>query len=269
MGSEDIIGEKKGPIFYITFNRPEKRNAIHFDMMIQLAEMVEGLVTDPEVRVIILKGAGPVYSAGIDFAALGMLVGRYMEDHAAGGAFIRSDIHKYQNFINRLEVIEIPIICAMHSRAFGLSLEIALGCDIRIMSDDCLWCMPEVKLGPICDMGGTARLSRVIGASRAMEVIMTGDQYTARQAMEWGLVNHVFPADRLLEETEKLALRIAANSPLAVGATKNVIKRGESLDLRTQLDLEGYLQSIILRSADFKEGVTAKMEGRQPEWKRR
>lgn len=269
MSENYVIGEKRGPIFYITLNRPEKRNAIQFDMLIRLSEMVESLITDAEVRVIILKGAGPVFSAGVDFQDLGMLVGRYMEDHAAGGAFIRSDIHKYQNYITRMEAIEVPIICAMHSRALGLSLEIALGCDIRIMSDDCLWSMPEVKLGPLCDMGGTARLSRVIGASRAMEVIMTGDNYTAEQALQWGLINHVFPADKLMEETEKLALRIAANSPLAVGGTKAVIKRGDYLDLRSQLDLEGYLQSNILRCEDFKEGVTARMEGRQPVWKRK
>jgi len=269
VSSDHILGEKKGPLFHITFNRSEKRNAIHFDMMIQLSEMVESLITDPEVRVIILKGAGPVFSAGIDYQALAMLVGRYMEDHAAGGAFIRSDIHKYQHYINRLEAVEIPIICAMHARALGLSLEIALGCDIRVMSDDCLWAMPEARIGPICDMGGTARLSRVIGTARAMEVIMTGKLYNADQALQWGLVNHVFPAEKMMDETEKLAHEIARNSPLAVGATKKIIKGGGHVDLMTQLDMEGYLQSIILRSEDFKEGVSAKMEGRDPKWKRK
>ena len=269
MDSVDIVGEKKGPVYYITFNRPEKRNAIHFDMMIHLSELVEAQITDPDVRVIVLRGAGPVYSAGIDFEALGMLVSRYMEDNAAGGAYIRSDIHKYQHYLNRLEAIEIPIICAMHSRALGLSLEIALACDIRIMSQDCRWAMPELRIGPLCDMGGTARLSRVLGASRAMEVLMTGRLYDSAQALEWGLVNHVFPDDLLMDEVEKLALEIAGNSPLAVGATKKIIKRGDHVDLMTQLDMEGHLQSIILRCEDFKEGVTAKLEGRAPVWKRK
>ncbi|MFH1136447.1 MAG: enoyl-CoA hydratase/isomerase family protein [Pseudomonadota bacterium] len=269
MDPSEISGEKKGPLFYLTLNRPAKRNAINFDMLIQLSEMVEAQITDPEVRVIILRGEGPVFSAGIDFQALGMLVTRYKEAYAAGGAYIRSDIHKYQHYLNRLESIEIPIICAMHSRAFGLSLEIALACDIRVMSRDCQWAMPELRIGPLSDMGGTARLSRVLGASRAMEVLMTGKLYSAEKALEWGLVNHVFPDDQLLSETEKLALEIAANSPLAVGATKKIIKRGDGVDLMTQLDLEGYLQSIILRSEDFEEGVAAKMEGRPPIWKRK
>ena len=269
MNSDHIIGEKKGHVYHITLNRPEKRNAIHFDMVIQLSEMVEAQITDPEVRVIILKGAGPVYSAGIDFEALAMLVGRYMVDSAAGGAVIRADIHKYQHYINRLEAVEIPIICAMHKRALGFSLEIALGCDIRVMSDDCHWAMPELQIGPICDMGGTARLSRVLGASRAMEVLMTGKLYDAEQALKWGLINHVYPADRFEEETEKLAEEIARNSPIAVGATKKIIRRGDSVDLMTQLDMEGHLQSIILRCEDFKEGVSALMEGRQADWKRK
>lgn len=266
MSANYISGEKKGSIFHITLNRPEKRNAIRFEMFIELADMVESLIADPEVRVIILKGAGPVFSAGLDLEAMAALVNRYKDDGC--GAFIRSDVHKYQNFLTRLEVIEIPIICTMHSRAFGMSIEIALACDIRVMSEDCLWTMPEVRFGAICDLGGTSRLSRVIGAARAMEVLMTGDRFTAQQALQWGLVNHVFPAERMMDETEKLAARIAANAPLAVGATKNVIKRGNSLDLRAQLDIEGHQQSILLRSRDFSEAITAVMEKRPPEWKR-
>ncbi len=267
MSAEYIAGEKRGKIFHIALNRPEKRNAIRFEMFIELADMVESAIADPEVRVIILKGAGPVFSAGLDLEAMATLVGRYKDD--GGGAYVRSDVHKYQSFLTRLEVIEIPIICAMHSRAFGMSIETALACDIRVMSDDCLWTMPEVKFGAICDLGGTSRLSRVIGAARAMEVLMTGDQFTAQQALEWGLITHVFPAERLMDETEKLAAKIAANAPLAVGATKNVIKRGDSLDLRAQLDLEGHQQNILLRSRDFHEAIAAVMEKRPPEWKRK
>ncbi len=267
MSMDHIVGEKRDHIFYITLNRPEKRNAISFDMMQQLAEMVESLIADPEVRVIILRGAGPIFSSGIDLQSLATLVSRYQND--GGGALVRSDLHKYQGFFSRLELIEIPIICAMHSKAFGVSLEVALACDIRVMSEDCLWTMPEVKFGSICDLGGTSRLSRVIGAGRAMEVLMTGDRFTAQQALEWGLITHVFPADRLMDETEKLAAKIAANAPLAVGATKNVIKCGDSLDLRAQLDLECYQQNILLRSQDFKEAIAAVMEGRKPQWKRK
>jgi enoyl-CoA hydratase len=269
MTEQTVLGEKKGNIFYITLNRPEKRNCISFDMLERIAQMVEDLVIDPEVRAIVLRGEGKLFSAGVDFNSLGMLVTRFMPDTAAGGAPIRADIHKYQQFLNRLEAIEIPIICAIHNRAYGLGVELTLACDIRLMSDDCLWGMQELKFGVIPDLGGTARLARTVGQSRAMEILMTGRMYTAQEALEWGLVNHVYPPYQLMPEAEKLAGDIAKMAPMAVGAAKRVIKRGEGVDLMTHLDMEVSLQSILLRSDDFKEGVQALMERRDANWKRK
>jgi enoyl-CoA hydratase/carnithine racemase len=269
MTEQMILGEKKGNIFYLTFNRPDKRNAISFEMVEQIAMMIENLITDPEVRVIIIKGEGKVFSAGVDFTSLGALVGRFMPDSAAGGASIRADIYRVQQQINRLESIEIPIICAIHSKIYGMAVEFTLACDIRLMSDDCLWGMQELKFGIIPDLGGTARLSRIIGQARAMEVLMTGRMYSAREALDWGLVNHIYPADRLLIEAENLAKDIIKMGPLAVGAAKKVIKRGDGVDLMTHLDMEVNLQSILLRTDDFKEGVQAMMEKRDANWKRK
>jgi enoyl-CoA hydratase/carnithine racemase len=262
-------GEKKGYIYHLQLNRPEKRNAVPFEMLIEICDLVDKLITDPEIRAIVLTGEGKVFSAGVDFESLAMLVERFLVDSSAGGAPIRADIHKYQHYLNRLETIEIPIICAMHGAAFGMSLELALVCDIRIMSEDCQWGMQELQFGVIPDLGGTARLSKVLGTARAMEILSTGRKYTARQALDWGFVNYVFPADQLFEEANQLALDIAKMAPLAVGALKKVIRRGEGVDLMTQLDMEANLQSILLRSEDFQEGVKALMEQRAPEWKRR
>lgn len=264
-----VIGEKRGAIFHITLNRPAQRNAITFEMIEAISGMVEGLVTDPEVRVIILKGEGKVFSAGVDFASLAGLVGRFMTDSAAGGASIRADISRFQQYLNRLEAIEIPILCAMHNRVLGLGLELTLACDIRLMSEDCLWSMPELKFGVVPDLGGTARLSRIAGAAKAMEILMTGRTYTAAEALQCGLVNAVYPAESLLEEAERMARDIVAMGPLAVGAVKRIVKRGDGVDLMTHLDMEVGLQSALLRSDDFQEGVKALMEGRKPEWKRR
>jgi enoyl-CoA hydratase/carnithine racemase len=268
MAENTIKGEKKGNIFYLTINRPEKRNAISFDMIEEMSVMVEDCIIDPDIRVIILKGAGKVFSAGVDLNSLGSLVERFGSDAAAGGAPIRADIAKYQQFVNRLETIEIPIICAMHNRALGLGLEIALASDIRLMSEDCLWGMLELKFGVIADLGGTSRLGRVVGSARAMEILMTRRMYTAQQALEWGLVNYVYPEQDLFVEAEKMAEEIAATAPIPVGATKRIIKKGESVDLMTQLDMEVNLQSIILRSEDFKEGIQAMLENRKPNWQR-
>ncbi len=269
MSEKMVLGEKKGNIFYLTLNRPDKRNAISFDMLQTMSEMLDDLVVDPDIRAIIVKGEGKVFSAGVDFNSLGMLVSRFMPDSAAGGGPIRADIHKYQQFMNRFETVEIPIICAIHNRIYGMGVEFTLACDIRLMSDDCLWGMQELKFGVIPDLGGTARLARIVGQSRAMEILMTGRMYTAQQALDWGLVNYIYPPDQLLAEAEKLAQDITKNAPLAVGAAKKVIKRGEGVDLMTHLDMEVNLQSILLRSDDFKEGVQALMEKRDPQWKRK
>jgi 3-hydroxypropionyl-coenzyme A dehydratase len=267
--TQPIVGKKKGNIFYLTLNRPDKRNAITFEMIAEMSEMIEGLILDSEVRVIIVKGEGKVFSAGVDFKSLAALVGRFMTDAAAGGASIRADISRFQGLINRFETIEIPIICAMQNRVLGLGLELMLACDIRLMSEDCLWGMPELRFGIVPDLGGTARLTRIVGQSRAMEILMTGRTYTAQQALDYGLINGIFPTDSLLAEAEKMADDIIAMGPLAVGAVKRIVKKGEGVDLMTHLDMEVNLQSILLRSDDFKEGVQALMEGRKANWKRR
>ncbi len=264
-----LAGEKKGSIYTITLNRPEKRNAITVEMLTGICEMAEDQAADPEIRAIILRGRGTVFSAGVDFNSLGGAVLPYIGDAGAGGAPLRALIYKFQQYLNRLEAVEIPIICTMHGRALGLGVEIALACDILLMADDCLWGLPELKLGAIADLGGTSRLSRVLGSYRAMEVFMTARNYSARQALDWGLVNYLYPEAELAAQAEALAHDICSTAPLAVGAAKKIIKRGESVDLMTQLDMEANLNSILLRTQDFHEGITAMMEKRAAQWKKK
>jgi len=269
MSQDHVVGEKKGTIFYITLNRSDKRNAINFDMFIAIAEILEDVIIDPEIRAIILKGEGKIFSSGIDINSLLMLVDRYSPEHASGGAPIRADIIRYQRFFTRLQDIEIPVICAMHSMALGVAVELALACDIRLMSDDCRWGLPEGRFGVIPDMGGIARLSRLIGSSRTMEVLSTGNLYTAEQALDWGLASYLFPKEKLFEEAEKLARDIAQSGPLAVGAIKKVVTKGADMDLMTQLDMEANFQSMLLKSEDFMEGIQSTMKKRAPRWKRK
>lgn len=269
MTENHLLTEKKGCAFHIVLNRPDKRNAMPFEMLPQICQLVEAQITDPEVRCIIIRGEGKVFSAGVDFNSLAALVGRFMADHAAGGASIRADIGQFQHYLNRLEAVELPIVCAMHGRVFGMALELALACDIRLMDTECRWSLPELKFGLVADLGGTARLSRTIGPARAMEALMTGRQYSAEQALQWGLVNSLHDASELFAAAEALAEDIAAMAPIAVGATKNIIKKGIDQDLAKQLDMEASLQSILLRTDDFQEGVKALMEGRAPNWQRK
>ena len=259
--------DKKGNTCFITLNRPEKRNAINVEMLTGLCEMVEHQVSDSEVRAIILKGEGKIFSAGVDFNSLGAEVGACLGEAGAGVAGLRALIYRFQNYLNRLEAVEIPIICAMHGRALGLAVELALACDIRLMSEECIWSMPELKMGVIADVGGTSRLSRLLGPSRAMEILMTGRDYSAHQAHAWGLINYYYPAEDLIGEAENMAADIAVTAPLAVGAAKKIIKRGEGVDLMTQQDMEANHNSMLLRTEDFQEGITAMMEKRPAKWK--
>ena len=163
MSEKELLGEKNGNIFHITLNRPEKRNALPFEMLADIIHLVEDQIIDPDIRAIIIKGEGQVFSSGVDFNSLGSLVGRFMGDAAAGGAPIRSDVHKYQHFLNRLETIEIPIICVFHGAVFGMAMELALACDFRLMSDGCKWGMPELKFGLVADLGAPPASTAPLG----------------------------------------------------------------------------------------------------------
>ena len=269
MADNYLDSEKNGNICTVTLSRPEKRNAITVEMLTGLCDMVEHQVSDPDVRAIILKGAGKVFSAGVDLNSLGAEVGVCLAEAGAGAAGLRALIYRFQQYLNRLEAAEMPIICAMHGRALGLAVELALACDIRLMSADCIWSMPELKMGVIADVGGTSRLSRLLGPSRAMEILMTGKDYNAQQALDWGLINYYHSAENLIGEAEKMAQDIALTAPLAVGAVKKIIKRGDGVDLMTQQDMEANHNSILLRTEDFQEGITAMMEKRPAKWKKR
>ena len=269
MTTEQVKGEKKGRIFNIILNRPEKRNAITSEMMQGICDLAEAQMADPEIRAIILKAEGPMFSAGIDFFALGAEVGPMMGGADGGGARLRALIYQYQQYMNRLEAVELPIICAMHGKVLGMGTEIALACDLRLMSTGCQWGLPELRLGLIADLGGTTRLTRLVGQTRAMEILMTGNEFNADQALAWGLVNYVPATDELTAKAEELAEDISKCAPLAVGATKKILKRGEGVDLMTQLDMEVNLQSIMLQTDDCQEGLTALMEKRPANWKRR
>lgn len=261
-----IKTEHKNTIFYITLNRPEKRNAVTFDMVGSLAEAVDEAMNAPGIRGIILSGAGKLFSAGLDFSAAASLFQSSQEK----GAFItnfRSLIKKAQHALNALEEIEIPVIAAVNRLAVGLGLEIALACDLRIVSEDCELGLPEAKLGLVADVGGTTRLCRAVGSARAKELIFTGRNVTAQEALSIGLVNKVVPADKLIAEAEDLIARISKSAPLAVGLTKRIINKGDSIDKMTQMELEVWSQSLLIQTEDFMEGAMSFMERREPKFK--
>ena len=153
MQESHLTGDKKGRIYNIILNRPNKRNAITFEMLANICEMSENVASDPDVKAIIIKGEGKIFSAGVDFLSLASEAGAVFGEGGMGGQKVRAFVFKYQQYLNRLEAVELPIICAMHGKVLGLGVELALACDIRLMSDNCVWSMPELNLASLLTLG--------------------------------------------------------------------------------------------------------------------
>ena len=257
-----IRTEQREEIFDIVLNRPEKRNAINFEMYEQLDGAVRAAARAEDVRAVFVRGDGQDFSSGIDVSSFLELAQRYGEGWQRRMRAITRD---FQAVLNRLERLERPTIALIHGRCLGLAMELALACDIRLAADDAVMALPETRLGMIPDVGGTTRLARLIGPGRAKELIFTGREIDAAWAEAWGVVNHVAPAAELLQAGEALAAEIGQAAPLAVGMAKRVIDG--AADLERGLALEGWAQSQLFQTEDFMEAVRSFMARRRPEFK--
>ncbi|MBN2494726.1 MAG: enoyl-CoA hydratase/isomerase family protein [Deltaproteobacteria bacterium] len=253
-----------GAVFEIVLDRPAKRNAIDMGMLERLREAIAEARQVPGVRAVLLRGEGKAFSAGIDVTALMSLGQVYGPDWARWMRDITRDI---QSVFNALEQLELPVIALLHGYCLGLGLELALACDWRIAAAGTRLGLPEVRLGLIPDVGGSTRLSRLVGPGRAKELVMTGRQIEAEQAERWGLVNRVVDEGELEATGRELVAELGGCAPLAVGMAKRVIDGG--CDLARGLALEGWAQSQLVRSEDLAEGLQAFAQKRPPEFKGR
>jgi enoyl-CoA hydratase/carnithine racemase len=251
-----IQSRRDDAILFLGLNRPEKRNAIHRELLRELVDAVAAAERERDLRAIVVYGEGPVFSAGVDF---GMLAGDVSSDEP-----FRSRIGEMQAAITRLERIEKPVIGALHRYVPGLGLELALAFDVRVASADCELGLPEVKLGLVPDVGGTTRLVRTVGYARAKELIMTGRMIGAAEARAIGLVHEVAAAGEHLLAATRVAQAIAANAPLAVGLAKRLVDLASNVDAQTSLQIELLAQSALLRTDDAAEGARAALERRPP-----
>ncbi len=259
-----VLTEQRGTIFEISLNRPDKRNAINMPLYEQFAAAVAQASRAAGVRAVLVRGTGKVFSAGIDVSSFLTLPQKYGDNWTQHMRTITQD---FQAVLTQLERLELPTIALLHGYCLGLALELALACDIRIAAEGTLLGLPETRLGIIPDVGGSTRLTRLIGPGRAKELIFTGRQIDAAWAERWGLVNHVVPASDLLPKGEELAAEIAQAAPLAVGMAKRVVDGLADID--RGLMLEGWAQSHLMASADFQEGVQAFLMRRPAEFKGR
>ena len=260
--SELVLTKQRDTIFEIILNRPEKRNAMNAELVEALDTAVQTANRTPGIRTVIIRGEGKVFSAGIDVSNLLGLAGKYGPHWQQR---MRSITDDFQAVHTRLERLEIPTIALLHGYCLGLAMELALACDIRIAAEGTQMGLPETRLGIIPDVGGTTRLTRLVGPARAKELIFTGRHIDMAYAERWGIVNYVVPAEQLMSKAEELATEINQAAPLAVGMAKRVIDGLSDID--RGLMLEGWAQSQLMSSEDFLEGAQSFMMKRPPQFK--
>ena len=254
--------EQREAIFEIQLNRPAKRNAISLELYDAIGRAVDEAGRAEGVRVVFIRGQGKVFSSGIDLTAFFKFGDKYGPRWQQKMRKISAD---FQEVLNRLEQLELPTIALLHGYCLGLAMELALACDIRIAAEGTILGLPETLIGIIPDVGGTTRLTRLIGPGRAKELIFTGRQIDAAAAERWGIVNHVVPAESLVAKGEEVAAEIEVAAPLAVGLAKRVIDG--MVDMDRGLMLEAWAQSQLISSDDFAEAIQAFLTKRPPEFK--
>lgn len=259
-----VTGQARGSIFEIVLNRPEKRNALSMELCQQLDQQVTTASKTPGIRCVLIRGEGKSFSAGIDLNAFNELKEMYGADWTYRGRMIAADI---QNTLNRLERLELPTIALLHGHCLGMALELVMACDFRIATPDCKIGLPETLLGLVADVGGTTRLTHLIGPARAKELILTGRTIAASQGESWGLITQCVAAEELMARGEALAAELAQAAPLAIGMSKRIIDG--LVDKERGFQLEGWAQSQAYATEDFQEGMRAFAEKRAPKFKGR
>ena len=255
MEYKNIMFGVEGSVAVVTLNRPEVLNALNEETMKELGSAMSECKQDGTVRVVILTGVGDkAFIAGAD---INEFVGK-------SPAMIMDFAELGHNVVRIMETMGKPIVAAVNGYALGGGLEISMACDMRFASDKARFGQPEILLGLIPGMGGTQRLSRLVGIGLARELIMSGEQVTAQRAYEIGLVNRVFPAEQLMEETKKFAQRLAGLPPFALRMAKYAINYGYDLALENANSLELQCFSQCWSTEDLKEGVAAFLEKRKP-----
>jgi enoyl-CoA hydratase/carnithine racemase len=253
-----VITEQHGGVRHVVLNRAEKRNAFNGELIGAVGEALRAAADDGSVRCVVLRGAGPMFSSGMDLASLGEL--------AANPQNLRAFRAAVLDAWNLAETMTKPTICVIHGACIGGAMELALACDLRVMAKDAVIGMPETRIGLIPDVGGSSRLPQVVGLGRAKEMVMTGKMIGGDEAERIGLVNRVATIEKLGPVTQTLIDELLACAPVAVGLAKRVMDASARPALTATLELEVAMQELCARSKDFAEGAKAFQEKRQPEF---
>jgi 2-(1,2-epoxy-1,2-dihydrophenyl)acetyl-CoA isomerase len=255
---ETVIWEQDGGVGRLTLNRPETLNAWTSEFGSELLQVVEGEAADDSVRAVLVTGAGRGFSSGADLKA-------GFDPAEDGMPNIRKELHEiYHPAIAGLKRLPKPVVAAVNGPAVGIGCSLALACDLIMAAESAFFGLAFVNIGLMPDGGSTAFVPPAVGRARAFQMAMLGERIPAPQALDWGLVNWVYPDDRLMDEAEVLVGRLAAGPTRSYAASKRALNQFIYGDLDAQLDLEAELQHALGRTRDFFEGTAAFVEKRAP-----
>jgi len=248
----NLIVSRENSIGIIQLNRPSVLNALNSELIAELSRAIEAFDNDSTVNVIIVTGGEKVFAAGVDLKEMSrattvdLMIGRPFE------------------LLDRIRKTGKPIFAAVSGFCLGGGNELAMNCDIIIASETAVFGQPEVNVGLMPGWGGTQRLTRVVGKTKAMEMILTGQSISAEEAQRIGLVNKVVPVENLMKETKKMANEIASKAPISIRAAKQAILRATDTTLEVGLDYERNLFYSLFATEDAHEGMRAFLEKRKP-----
>jgi 2-(1,2-epoxy-1,2-dihydrophenyl)acetyl-CoA isomerase len=254
---EHLLIEKLGPVVSLTLNRPDSLNAFSPEMILGLTSALKEVQHDDDVQVIVLAGAGRSFSAGGDVKTMGQ----------AGGVQTYEHIGRLNELIVTMKETEKPIIAAVHGFAAGAGFNLALACDMIVAAEDSRFALSFSKVGLVSDGGGSYFLPRLIGPHLAKQFFFSAEPIPAERLYQLGVINLLFPLEKLKEETMKLALKLAQGPGKAFGMQKKLINHAMTASLEEILEQERITQTLMVQTADHQEGIAAFKEKRNPAYK--
>lgn len=255
---ETLLYEQRGNLAIVTLHRPEGLNAFNYDMLSELGQVIEAIRINPDVRVVIFTGSGDrSFSVGADLK----------ERKTLTDSQVKRNLYKMGEVLTSIEYLPQPTIAMINGFAFGGGIELALACDFRIAATSAKMGLTETSLAIIPGAGGTQRLPRLIGESKALELILTAKRLTASEAFDYGLLTKVVEADQLEDATTQFAEAMLKNGPVALQQAKFAVKHGMNVDLQTGLSIERKAYEITIPTEDRIEALNAFAEKRTPNFK--
>jgi len=261
MSYETLIWEQDGGVGRLTLNRPENLNAWTHQFGAELKDVIDVAAADESVRALLITGAGRGFSSGADLKA-------GFDPHPDDGRpDVRKELHElYHPAIAGIRRIEKPVVAAVNGPAVGIGASLAFACDLILAAESAYFLLAFVNIGLMPDGGSTFLVPAAVGKARAFQMALLGERVPAQQALDWGLVNFIHPDDRLMDEANALAARLAAGPTRSYASSKNALNNVLYPNMDEQLDLEADLQHAMARTEDFIEGVSAFVEKREAQF---